>query len=84
MRGRLSIVSKPARMSLAQFSKNFMSGEPAGRLDCAGPTEVAGFEALGQKRFAADVVAAMSNPGTPAPDGIPESAAIKNKCNLRI
>jgi hypothetical protein len=84
MRGRLSIVSKPARMSLAQFSKNFMSGEPAGRLDCAGPTEVAGFEALGQKRFAADVVAAMSNPGTPAPDGIPESAAMKNKCNSGI
>jgi hypothetical protein len=84
MRVRLSIVSKPARMSLAQFSRNFMSSKPAGRLDCAGPTEVAGFEALGQKRFAADVVAAMSNPETPAPDGISESAAMKNKCNSGI
>lgn len=80
MRVRLSIVSKPTRMSLAQFSKNLMSIEPAGRLDCAdGTSEVAGFEGLGQKQFAAEVVAAMSNPETPAPGGIPKSTAIKNE-----
>jgi hypothetical protein len=85
MRVRLSIVSKLARMSLAQFSKNLMSGGHAGRPDCAGgTTEVAGFEGLGQKRFAADVVAAMSNPETPAPGGIPESTAIKNECSSGI
>ncbi len=80
MRVRLSIVSKPARMSLAQFSKNLLSSETAGRLDCAdGITEVAGFEGLGQKRFAADVVAAMSNPEAPAPGGIPQSTVIKER-----
>jgi hypothetical protein len=63
-------------MSLAQFSRKFMSSKPAG-----GPIEVAGFVGLGQKRFAADVVAAMSNPETPAPDAIPGSLAIKNKFN---
>ena len=75
MRVRLSIVSKPARMTLAQFSKDLVSGKAEGEFVCVGETtEVAGLEGFGQKQFAADVVAAMSNPETPAPGGIPESA----------
>jgi hypothetical protein len=54
-------------MTLAQFSKGLMSGKAGGELDCAGETtEVAGLEGLGQKQFAADVAAAMSNPETPS------------------
>jgi hypothetical protein len=50
-------------MSLAQFSKNLISGESQGQPDCLGSsTEGVGLESGGPKRFAADVVAAMSNP----------------------
>jgi hypothetical protein len=52
-------------MSLAQFSKNLMSGESQGQPDRVGSTtEGVGLERGGPKRFAADVVAAMSNPAT--------------------
>jgi len=54
--------TKP-RMSLAQFSRNLISSEPQDHPDRAiSTTEGAGLESIGQKRFAADVVAAMSNP----------------------
>jgi hypothetical protein len=50
-------------MSLAHFSKNLMPSESQGLPDCVGgTTEDVGLESVGQKRFAADVVAAMSNP----------------------
>jgi len=63
MRSRHANVTNPTRMSLAQFSKNLMSSESRGRPDCvAGTTEGVGLERVGQKRFAAGVVAAMSNP----------------------
>jgi hypothetical protein len=65
MGSRQSSATKPKRMSLAQFSKNLMSGESQGQLDFVGSTtEGIGLESAGQKRFAADVVAAMSNPAT--------------------
>jgi hypothetical protein len=62
---RQSSSTKPKRMSLAQFSKNLMSGESQGQPDCVGSaTEGVGLQSVDQKRFAADVVAAMSNPTT--------------------
>jgi hypothetical protein len=65
MGSRQPSATKPKRMSLAQFSKNLMSGESQGHLDFVGSTtEGIGLESAGQKRFAADVVAAMSNPAT--------------------
>jgi hypothetical protein len=54
---------KPARMSLAQFSRNLISSESHNRPDYASSTaNGVGLERIGQKRFAADVVAAMSIP----------------------
>jgi hypothetical protein len=50
---RLPNVTKPNRMSLAQFTRTFIS---------AGPTVPADQEYPPPKRFAADVVAAMSIP----------------------
>jgi hypothetical protein len=50
---RLPKVTKPNRMSLVQFSRTFIS---------AGPTTPADHEYPPPKRFAADVVAAMSVP----------------------
>ena len=65
MGSRQPSATKPKRMSLAQFSKNLMSGESQGQPDCVDSiTEGAGLESVSQKRFAADVVAAMSNPAT--------------------
>jgi hypothetical protein len=65
MGSRQSSATKPKRMSLAQFSKNLISGESQGQPDCLGSsTEGVGLESGGPKRFAADVVAAMSNPAT--------------------
>jgi len=65
MGNRQPSATKPKRMSLAQFSKNLMSGESQGQPDCLGSsTEGVDLESVGQKRFAADVVAAMSNPAT--------------------
>jgi hypothetical protein len=64
-------LTKPKWMSLAQFSKTLMSGESKilmsgesqGQPDCVGDTrEGVGEESVGPKRFATDVVAAMSNP----------------------
>jgi hypothetical protein len=51
-------VTKPKRMPLADFSRTFLS---------AGPTKPADQEHPPPKRFAADVVAAMSNPA-PGPN----------------
>ena len=68
-----SRATKPKRMSLAQFSKNLMPGESQGQPDCVGSaTEGVGLESVGQKRFAADVVAAMSNPGLKANEEVAE------------
>jgi hypothetical protein len=65
MGSRQPSATKPKRMSLAQFSKNLMSGESQGQPDCVGSaTEGVGLESVDPKQFAADVVAAMSNPAT--------------------
>jgi hypothetical protein len=73
MRSRQANVTNPTRMSLAQFSKNLMSSESRGQPDCvAGTTEGVGLESVGQKRFAADVVAALSNPTRKANEEVAE------------
>jgi hypothetical protein len=70
---RQTSVTKPTRMSLAQFSENLTSGNSQGRPDCASSTtEGVALESPGQKRFANDVVAAMSNPALQANDGAAE------------
>jgi hypothetical protein len=59
---RQTSAANPTRVSLAQFSKNLASGESRGQTECAGcATEGVGQRGAGQKRFVADVVAAMSN-----------------------
>jgi hypothetical protein len=61
-RGQAS-ATNPTRLSLAQFSKNFTWGESGGRPNRASrTTEWVGQEPAEHKSFAADVVAAMSNP----------------------
>ena len=64
-------VTEPTRISLAQFSKALVSqGQP---VCVVGSTENLSPESGGQKRFASDVVAAMSNPAFKVVD--PEAAA---------
>jgi hypothetical protein len=55
-------VIKPRRVTLAQFSNGLLSDELQGRQECLGnaPDDL-GPDFVGQKRFATDVVAAMSN-----------------------
>jgi hypothetical protein len=66
-------LAKPKWMSLAQFSKTLMSGESQDQPDCVGnTTEGVGEESVGPKRFATDVVAAMSNPGLESNEGVAE------------
>jgi hypothetical protein len=56
-------VTKPRRMSLAQFSKNLAARDSQDPPDCVGATaEGVGKECVGHQRFAADVVAAMAYP----------------------
>jgi hypothetical protein len=56
-------VTEPTRLSLAQFSKSLTSRETQAQPDCdSDTTERFGLESVGQKQFAAEVVAAMSNP----------------------
>jgi hypothetical protein len=56
-------VTKPPRMSLAQFSKDLVASDSQGRPDCAGGIgEEVDQESIGHQRFAAEVVAAMSIP----------------------
>jgi hypothetical protein len=65
--------TKPTRMSLAQFSKNLASGESHARPECASSaTEGFRQESAGQKRFATDVVAAMSNPAPKSNEEVAE------------
>jgi hypothetical protein len=54
-------VTKPARMSLAQFTRNLTTSESDAPSPCAGG-EMADPESVGQKRFAANVMVAMSKP----------------------
>jgi hypothetical protein len=50
-------------MSLAQFSRNLIASQSEGAPDWVSRTaEGTGLESVGQKQFAAGVVAAMSNP----------------------
>jgi hypothetical protein len=54
-------VTKPTRMSLAQFSKNLAATDSQGRRDCVGAiAEEVGKECVGHQLFAADVVAATA------------------------
>jgi hypothetical protein len=65
--------AKLTRMSLAQFSKNLASGESHARPECASSaTEGFRQESAGQKRFATDVVAAMSNPAPKSNEEVAE------------
>jgi hypothetical protein len=61
--GSRQAVIKPAKMSLAQFSKTLVSCESQGGKECvSGTIKSVDLESLGEKRFAAEVVAAMSTP----------------------
>jgi hypothetical protein len=56
-------VTKSTRISLAQFSKNLTSIENQAQPECAcDSAERVALEHTGPKQFAAEVVAAMSNP----------------------
>jgi hypothetical protein len=58
---------------LAQFSKALVSSLSRGRQGSAsGAPESVGLKSVGQKEFAADVVAAMSNPARKANEEVPE------------
>lgn len=63
IRARQPWLTKPARVSLAEFSKSLTSIETQIQPDCdSDTTETVSLESAGRKLFAAEVVAAMSNP----------------------
>jgi hypothetical protein len=71
-------------MSLAQFSYNFMSNEFQSRPEFVGAADGVGADFFGQKGFAAEVVAAMSNPAISANEKVvdlpePQFPAVKNR-----
>lgn len=65
--------TRRAKITLAQFSRNLASLEPArppaAALDAAPADELANIR---EKHFAAEVVAAMSKPAARAPEAAPE------------
>jgi len=69
---RQASVTKPTRISLAQFSKSLMARKSQDRPAVVDSTECLGLESVGQKRFAADVVAALSNHAVKANEEIVE------------
>jgi hypothetical protein len=73
MRSRHTGVNKPTRVSLAQFSKNLISSKSPDRpVSCLGGTEDAA-QVGAEKRLAAKVVAAMSNPALGSSEDVAES-----------